>query len=431
MVSEPAGGRLHVELRVVEQELARRLEVLRRHALVDQDVQLADRLPQGEVRVVVRDRPDPDAEELPAARNVGDRQARPAVLDEILDVRVVPVVQAPLAPHLVHQQAVERAVLAEVRIGHHQRVEIVAGTGQVDGESDGDGRGDGVLVDQQQLAALDRARRRKRGALGPLGRKAIEDLPLDPFDETVRIASRHADERPGARVVLAVERPHVIQGQRSQPFLGPDGGRRVRMPGVQQRVQGLLAQLLVVAAAQGGHDGVGQEVPVADEVRLVEPRRDHQIAHDGEERLQVIAMHLPDQHRHLLVGLCAERGRPGIERFGDLLEAQRLGAAAPHHQRGQGVQAVLASRVVDRAGAKSDAQGHQRRVGRRQRDNLGPLRARSRRAAARRGDPAEGQKHGDGRPDAANRNVSSNRSQRRHCCPSWVRITTVRLVSAK
>ena len=280
-------------------------------------------------------------------------------------------------------------------------------------------------------------------ALRPGRRQAVENLLLDALDESVGVASRHAHERPGPRVVVAVERPDVVQRQRGQSFLRPDGGRFVRVARVQQRVQGLLAQLLVVAAAQRGNDGVGQEVPVPDEVRLVEPRRHHQVAHDGEERLEVIAVHLADQHRHLLVGLRANRRGPGIERLGDLPEAQRLGAAAPHHHRGQGVQAVLPRRIVDRAGAETDAQGHQRRVRGRQCDDDGVFGARSRRAAAGRGGAGEHGEHETehgGRPEAATRREPPRRNRRRDCpsccqrghrASSWVRITTVRLVSAK
>ena len=59
-----------------------------------------------------------------AARDVGQRERRPAVLDEVLDVRVVAVVQAALAAQVVHQHAVERAVLAQVRARDGQRVEV-------------------------------------------------------------------------------------------------------------------------------------------------------------------------------------------------------------------------------------------------------------------------------------------------------------------
>ena len=138
---------------------------------------------------------------------------------------------------------------------------------------------------------------------------------------------------------------------------------------MQQDVQRLLAQFLVVAAAEAGGDAVHEEVAVPVEVGLVKAGRGHEVAHDGEERVQVVDVHFADEHRHLLVGLRPDRRRPRVQRLGDFLEGHRRGAAAAEHQRGEGVQPVLAGRVVHRAGPEPDPERDEGRIRHRQLDD--------------------------------------------------------------
>ena len=214
-----------------------------------------------------------------------------------------------------------------------------------------------------------------------------------------------------------MERPDVIERDRPQSPFGAHLGRGIGMALVEQRVERLLAQFLVVVPTQGRHDRIGQEVPVALEIGAVEPGGDQEVPKDLVERLQMIAVHLADDRGDLLVVLHADGGGPGIERRRQLLIGELGRAAAPDHQGGQRIQPVLAVGVVHRPGLDHHTQGHERRVRRLQSDaDRVPLGVRDT-TAPRRHDGA--------------RQGASSPARHPHHCPSSVRSTTVRFVSAK
>ena len=104
-------------------------------------------------------------------------------------------------------------MLAEIRVGHHQREEVVVGARDVDGEADRNRGGDGFLLDDEQFVAVRRVGRRDRRARSRSRRQGIEDLLPHPVDEPVGIAAAEADERPVARVVRRMERADVVEGE--------------------------------------------------------------------------------------------------------------------------------------------------------------------------------------------------------------------------
>ena len=82
---------------------------------------------------------------------VGNGEGAHPFLDEIFDVGVIAVVQPALAAKVLHQLAVERAMLAKVRVGHGKGVEVVVASSQIDRETDRDGRGFGRLGDDRDI----------------------------------------------------------------------------------------------------------------------------------------------------------------------------------------------------------------------------------------------------------------------------------------
>jgi hypothetical protein len=92
-VAEPRGRRLGEVQRVLLQERPRELEFLGRHAFVDEQLKFAQRRAQRKRSLVVRQRADPNLEQLHAARHVDGRHVARASLWELLDVRVVAVVE--------------------------------------------------------------------------------------------------------------------------------------------------------------------------------------------------------------------------------------------------------------------------------------------------------------------------------------------------
>ncbi len=175
-----------------------------RDPLADQLVGLEQRGAQREQAVLRRHGAQPDLEVLLAARDVGEREGGPAVLDEVLDVGVVAVVEAALAAQVVHQHAVEGAVLAEVRARDGERIEVGVLAGDVERVADRDGVRARVLLDDQQLVGLvDRGGGQlgQRRRLGGQRREALGER----LGEAVGVAARDADDQPVARVVGGVE----------------------------------------------------------------------------------------------------------------------------------------------------------------------------------------------------------------------------------
>ena len=106
--------RLGVELRVIEEISPDELEAFLGDPLVDELLQLPQRLADDEVAVGIGQRPDPDREILLLAGVVGRRELV-AALDEMLDVGVIAVVLAALLADLLEKERDMLAVLAEVR----------------------------------------------------------------------------------------------------------------------------------------------------------------------------------------------------------------------------------------------------------------------------------------------------------------------------
>src|SRR5690606_20125446 len=114
-VAEPARRRLGEVQDVLREERAGQLEILAPHTVAHETLELAHRRAQHEMRVLVRQRADPDLEDLAPPRHADRRSLPFAAVWERLEIRIVAVVQpANLADHL-KQTARRVAVLAEPR----------------------------------------------------------------------------------------------------------------------------------------------------------------------------------------------------------------------------------------------------------------------------------------------------------------------------
>src|SRR5690606_4830506 len=116
------------------------LEVLAPHAVRDQPLDLAQRGADREVRLLVRQRADPDLEQPRAARHVDRRHPALAAFREGLDVRVVAVAEpADLADHL-EQPADLLTMLAEPGARDRERIEVPLAAGDIDRKTEADRR---------------------------------------------------------------------------------------------------------------------------------------------------------------------------------------------------------------------------------------------------------------------------------------------------
>src|SRR5690606_12648723 len=132
------------------------------HAVRGEPLDLAQRGADREVRLLVRQRADPDLEQPRAARHIHRRHPALATLGEGLDIRVVAVVEsAYLADHL-EEPADLLAVLAEPGARDRERVEVSLAAGDLDRKAEADRRVGPGLVDQQHLVTLDRRGRDRR-----------------------------------------------------------------------------------------------------------------------------------------------------------------------------------------------------------------------------------------------------------------------------
>ena len=127
-------------------------------------------------------------------------------------------------------------------------------------------------------------------------------------------------------------------------------------------VQGLLAELLVVVAAQADADGVELLLLDALEVVLAEARRQQLLAHHVVPGIEVVAMHLAAEYEHFLVHLRAEAGSQRVQGLLDLGDAATLAATVGEHRGGQPGQALLAGRIEGRAAVEDQADVDQRRI---------------------------------------------------------------------
>ena len=124
------------------EELAALLELLGGHAVVDQVIDFAERGAQGEVAGLVGYRPDPEFEELAAARDVLRRGHAGAAVGVGFDVGVVAVVEAALLADDLVEPAAGVAVFAEPRVGDGEGIPFARAAHDAEGEADADrGRG--------------------------------------------------------------------------------------------------------------------------------------------------------------------------------------------------------------------------------------------------------------------------------------------------
>ena len=130
---------------------------------------------------------------------------------------------------------------------------------------------------------------------------------------------------------------------------------------VDAQVEVLLAELLLVVAAQTDAERVEGVVLEAREVVLAPAGLEQHRAQDVIVGVQVLDVRRAGEHGHLLVDLRVDRGRHREQRLDDLVVGVMLGAAAGEHRRRQRRHALLAGRVVGRPGAKQNAERDQRR----------------------------------------------------------------------
>jgi hypothetical protein len=131
--------------------------------------------------------------------------------------------------------------------------------------------------------------------------------------------------------------------------------------GVDEVVEVLLAQLLVVALAQGDFevvDGVGAQ---AREVVLAEAGVEQHVADEAVILLQVVDVRRAVEDGHLLVRLPAEGGGHRVHGLDDLVVAHRARAALREQRGRQAGDALLAGRVGGRAGHEEEAEGDEGR----------------------------------------------------------------------
>ncbi len=147
----------------------------------------------------------------------------------ILDIRVVAVVQASFPAQLLHETTMESAVLPQVAVGHHQRVEV--GMVAVHGHrmAEVNAHTVGSLLDDREVAPFHSRRwRQARSARRVAGRQRVQ-----PLQELVRVGlavpSSDAQNQSATGVVGPVEAPHVLEGDAGQPLNGSGRRMAVRM----------------------------------------------------------------------------------------------------------------------------------------------------------------------------------------------------------
>src|SRR5690606_36193481 len=148
-VAEAPRRRLGVVQHVLRKERAGELEVLAPHAVPHEPIELPRGRAQREMGLLVRQRANPDLEDLMTARHVNRGHLPVAAFRERLDVRVVAVIEsADLADHL--EQAARRlAMLAEPRDRERERVVVRIAAPHVDRKTQADRRVRAGLVDQE------------------------------------------------------------------------------------------------------------------------------------------------------------------------------------------------------------------------------------------------------------------------------------------
>lgn len=251
-------------------------------------------------------------------------------------------------------------MLAQVAGNHRQRRPILVGTGHADGESQRNRRGARFPLDDINLRA--RLLWWSRGTNRVLvARRQLLEVGGHLRCELLGIPAGQPDQQVGLRVVLLIERLHVIQRQLLQCAEGAGVGVTVRvLCRVDHVVEHFFAQFFVVIGAQ-------RHLQVVDLVRL--DALEVFFAETG------IEQHVPDQtvvlgqvvnvggaaeDGHFLVHLRPEIRRHWVHGFPDF--GCRQSARAPFRQHGSGqcCQAFLTLGIGRRPGGKQDVKRDQR-----------------------------------------------------------------------
>src|SRR5205085_4407347 len=109
----------------------------------------------GKEAIVVADRPEPDGEFLlGAGATVLRRRGVAALLAEVLDVRVVAVVQPAVLSQALHETAVHLPVLAESAAGDGERGPVGIVVREPVWQAHGDGRRVGILLYEEKAGPV-------------------------------------------------------------------------------------------------------------------------------------------------------------------------------------------------------------------------------------------------------------------------------------
>ena len=135
---------------------------------------------------------------------------------------------------------------------------------------------------------------------------------------------------------------------------------KVPVPPSSVMVGELGPEQFVVRGAQSGRE-IGLELLlVAGEVAFDERRLEHDLLQQGGILVELLAVDLAGDHRHLAVGGDVDRGRHRVKEIDELRVVALPGAGLADHQTGERRQALLAGGVVDRAGVEHEAHRDQR-----------------------------------------------------------------------
>ncbi len=280
----------------------------------------------------------------------------------MLDVGVVAVVQAPLAAQLLHQTAVEGAVLAQEAVRHHQRKVLGVRAGNRDRIAEVDAHRARGLVDESEVPPLDGGRRRQLGPLLAALRQSRE-RPHHRVEEAVGVAAGDAQHEVGLREALPIEVPDVVEGDRLEAGDGTLRRALVGMAGEQHLLQSFEAEQLVVRRAQGRRQ-VGLELLlVAGEVAFGEARLENDLAQQPGVLVELLAMNLARDDGDLAIGSHVDRRGHRVEQVDELRVLALLGAGLADHQGGESRETLLAFGIVDRAGVEEQAHRDERRLG--------------------------------------------------------------------
>src|SRR5438067_2515839 len=301
---------------------------------------------------------------MPGAEGLrGGRVA--ALLLEVLDVRVVAVVEPALLAQSLHEATVELAVLADgaPRDGQGGPVWVLAR--DCPGHAAGDGGRLGGLLDETIARVWVRAHGGNlRDFRPPIGQLA-EDR-REPIGQVVRITPGEPHGEPVEREQILRLLLEILQRDRAEVGNVSDGRVAVGAGPVHQLPEGLLAEVLVVALAQAPRDVEHLGVAKADELAHVPAGTADHLDEDGDELVEIVLVHRGVEGGLLLVDAGDDLGGNGEEGELQLFRVERFRAALAHDARGEQRRAGMVGRVVGRAALEAKGNGDEGLVARRQ-----------------------------------------------------------------